>query len=236
MSEIVNKQHLDFDPLLTAEQITGKSYKEDDETSSLGLVLHILHNKDKQKRLNESMDTYYSQKENGFMEVVADLGFKKVYSEDFDGNYVKDELAVWVLKEGVLLVTETFGWSSEKERSINKASIYYNIEPLDGDPNSIYPCLQSGGFHKNPDGKLIWVGNHDVREGLRFHVNQLRKYGRFVTPWFEQPHLHIFPYIIKGPENDHRYHWYTDANNIRLKALPDDVKKMFGIKLESYIN
>ena len=55
----------------------------------------------------------------------------------------------------------------------------------------------SSGSFKHPDGfvtsdvrdaaynnnELIWVGYHDCREALRFHIRRLREDGTFLNPW-----------------------------------------------------
>lgn len=232
MSEILNKKHLDFDPLLEAEKITGKSYKEDEDTNSLGVALHILHNQDKQRRLSETLDTYYNQGETHFFSIVKELGFEKVYSEKFRGQYNEDEISAWVLKEGVLLIAETFGWNPDEERHINKASIYYNIKPIDNDVSGLHRNLSSGGFYGKTED-LFWSGNHDVREALRYKLGKLRKHGKFITPWKKQPFIGFVPYNCeKSYEGISSLGWYTEAANARLAALPDHVKEFFGICME----
>ncbi len=62
MSNPHNKEilaSLAVDPLAMAERITGKSYKDDESTSGLGMLLSLQHNRNKRDLLEFMGDTHY---------------------------------------------------------------------------------------------------------------------------------------------------------------------------------
>lgn len=50
---------LRYDALDTAERLTGKSYKEDEDTMGLGFLMHISHGERKAAALKATDDTHW---------------------------------------------------------------------------------------------------------------------------------------------------------------------------------
>ena len=75
---------LAFDPLATAEHITGQHYTEDRETSGLGLRLSMRNNFVKNVILGELGDTHYRISWKKFLEIIDDLGFDIVEDRQFE--------------------------------------------------------------------------------------------------------------------------------------------------------
>jgi len=71
---------LRFDPLQEAEIMTGRSYKHDEATSSLGLLLAIDVNSKKKELLKANSDSYYGMGIAEFVILMDSMGFKSVAS------------------------------------------------------------------------------------------------------------------------------------------------------------
>lgn len=132
------------DPLVIAEQLTGKSYKEDDNTGLLGLAIQMEKNKILNQLMDKSDDTKFSEITEEYLRKVTDFGFEIVYSEDFqsegwNSEVITEKLYILFHKEhSILLVFDTF------RGNINGGNFYYNWSP-----NDIYNrmnCTSSGGY------------------------------------------------------------------------------------------
>lgn len=210
-----NGEALAFDALLAAEKVTGHSYKEDRATSALGFAMHTLHVEKKRRLLSDSGDTHFSSTWDEQMGVFADLGFAVVLEDEFTGRAYDPEPApaerfviLWH-PDGILGKCESYNWTGR-----NTAVIYYNVRPHDR--NDFWHATSSGRFH---DG--VWVGDHDVREGLRFKLDRLRSVGEFVSPWIERPFLWLLTYA----EPDEIGYDYRAITEGRLSRLPAHVRE-----------
>lgn len=140
--------------------------------------------------------------------------------ETFEGKQgARDELRVFWLPEGVLLSCHSYTWSSGGETTINDGNFYYNWRPRDPEDPMRYRVTSSGGWR---DGG-VWAGDHNCREGLRFHLAQLREHGEFVMPWKHQPFLWLNHYM-----DDKR----GDRTRERLRLLPVEVRAGMGLSPE----
>jgi hypothetical protein len=214
---------MDADPLDIAEKLTGKSYKEDEETSSLGMLLQFSKTKILNKLLIETNDTIYGMKVSQYLDIATSSGFRIVLELPFDGNvgdnhqtYNEMFYILFHDKYGILLTVETYG-----ETSVNSSHSYYNWIPNDIENYHLY--ISSGGFNKNEE-KNIWIGNHDGREGLLLNIRQLAENGTFLTPWVERPWLWLLNYVEAHTNADD----YKEINQKILNLLPEDVRKLLA--------
>lgn len=154
------KKMLDFDPLSHAEKITGKDWKESEETSMLGLAIALQHNREKEQMLKEIDDTGFSNNTIDYLRIVQNFGFEIVLNEVFFDNvhYQRNQnLYVLFHKElGILITFDTFG------ENVNGGEMYYNWSP--NGYLETNGCTSSGGyFFPNKNGHIGLVGaNNEI--------------------------------------------------------------------------
>ena len=206
---------LSFDPLAEAERVSGKSYKHDEGTLGLGMLLNLRHAEQKRAALAEAGDTHFSSSWDEQMAVFADLGFTVLLVDQFRGRDYPDDpasperYAVLWHPDGILGTCESYRWSGR-----NNAKIYYNLNI--GENRDIWHATSSG--HLSGD---VWVGDHDVCEGLRFKIATLREVGTFLNPWAERPFLWLLTYV----EPDVPSYDYKAITEARIARLPEHVQK-----------
>lgn len=132
---------LNTDPILAAEKLTGKSYKEDKETDSLGMFLHMEHAQAKAKILEEAGDTHYNSPLDQYLAVTERLGFTVVSKRPFAYNEHRDDPTtlhhfVLVHPGGAILIFDTYRWGQEPEK-VNGGKLLYNWKP-----NALYREMQ----------------------------------------------------------------------------------------------
>jgi hypothetical protein len=228
-SENKVRKALKFDPLAKAEEITGKSYKEDKTTESLGVALHFLGSKAKEQMLQASGDSYFNMEYAKFLKLALEMGFSEVLSDTFVGNDEKKETfkLLWN-PSGLLLKAESFSWPDCMH--VNSSDIYFNWEPNSkvSNPDIGY----SGGYEKNGE-KLILVGHFDTREGMKTNLKCLLEDGRLVVPWFKSPSLFLLTYGEQKslPEDwKFRRKLYDEVNALRVERLPAYVRCGMGLE------
>lgn len=133
------------DPLLIAEKITGKSYKEDEGTLPLGMALHIQKAESMEKLMDAADDTKFSETTDEYIRKITNFGFIKLYQEEFlakgweAGEVIGESLYIfWHEKYSILLSFDTFRGSR------NSGKMYYNWSP--SNLSSSHSCTESGGF------------------------------------------------------------------------------------------
>lgn len=174
---------LNFDALDVAQEITGKSYKDDEATSSLGMALHMLHNENMRDELALRDDTHYHISFADTVRILIDLGFEEVYSREYAGSGVT-ETQSFFWRQGVLAVMTSYN-----AVTLNSGKIYYNWEPKEG--TNAWEFTSSGGLDLDSHnaGRYVWVGNHDLREALRHNMDRLESNGTFLSSWVDKPFL-----------------------------------------------
>jgi len=159
------------DSLFEAEKITGKSYKEDKNTSSLGLLLHIEKGKKLSKNLDEIGDTKFSETVESYLYKLSKFGFVVAYKEPFTNKEgIEENLYILFNKElGVIVKFDTFTWGDDGSwgekgvpaPSVNGGNMYYNWSPNDiNDRNSV---ISSGGFIFPKESKHIKLFNEGFK-------------------------------------------------------------------------
>lgn len=211
---------LNTDPILEAEKLTGKSYKEDEETLHLGVLMHIAKGRAVSEELSLRNDTHMRVTWEDALAIYADLGFVEVFSEDFvDNSY--DELRTETYKvfwrNGFLLTAESY-WD---HKSVNSSNIYYNWAPNE-DVERPHHFTSSGFYNTEAydNGEKIWIGYHDAREGLRNIISNLESHGKILENWVEAPFLWLLNFSVPKQEG----YSYKDENKRVISKFPNSVQ------------
>ena len=136
------KKLLDFDSLAEAEKITGKSYKESDVTSALGMLLMWDNTKEKNEILSTQDDTLFSETESEYLRKVTDFGFEILLKDPFKSTGWNDEeieehfYVMFHREYSILLAWDTFRGHR------NGGKMYYNWSPTE----SSVRCTSSGSY------------------------------------------------------------------------------------------
>ena len=225
------------DPLANAEKITNKSYKDDESTVNLGLMMSIHDNMVKDKALKAIGDTVFTMDWFAYCEMIETFGFGLMLNEASpDGDSFR---IYYHEKDGILLSTDSF------QGNRNSATAYYNWKPNTRpkeewkDPNvgefiNFREFVSSGGFHHLHKDRIelpedvtdetwkdvIWSGDHDAREALDFNMRMLRENGAFVPVWKKCPFLWLLGHWEKKATYD-----YDDIREARVKNLPEWVQE-----------
>jgi hypothetical protein len=157
-----------FDPLQEAEIMTGRSYKHDEATSSIGLLLAVDNNQKKKELLKTNKDSYYGMEFAEFVVLMDSMGFKSVAS-GFIPNSEDEWFIDW--KDGILVVYDSF------RGSLNGAKAFFNYLPAS---DNSYGGGFSGTAVEGPNGKYVWCGNFDAREGFKHRLDNYRGAGIFM--------------------------------------------------------
>jgi hypothetical protein len=95
---------LSTDGIRQAEAITGKSYKEDEQTSALSFLLHMEAGRSKKKALRARGDTYRNQPFSEHCALVESYGFELVFEETYQNDQGYPEwLRLYCHREKALL-------------------------------------------------------------------------------------------------------------------------------------
>jgi len=214
---------LNFDPLGGAEKITGKSYKDDEETAALGMLLHMSHNKKKQALLKDSNDTHYNISFDETLAIYKELGFEEAYSETFkstawypDSEVVDEQYKVLWNPDGVLATVESYNGAR-----VNNTKIYYNWRP--NDTKNFWQHTSSGHL---TDGD-VWAGYHDVRDGLKHTLSQLRAHGEFLPTWEERPWFWLVNYSDERNKTDDS-DYFTKVKEDKFNKIPANIREHLG--------
>ena len=218
---------LKVDPLAEAEKITGQSYKTDETTSALGMLMHMMHHDRVREAAEATGDTHYNSTFEQALTVFLDLGFEVVLKDTFEGRSGGAQETYLVLWHdyGILGTLESFGGTG-----MNNAMIYYNVmsgAPLEWD-------VTSSGRYAVYDAELhafVWAGYHDVRIGFRSKFSALKEAGTFLPRWVESPHLGLMTYrdwddVPKTDRGHTDYSAADDTRAARIARLPEHVRKM----------
>lgn len=208
---------LSIDPLAEAERMTGKSYKDDNETMRLGMGLHMIHAETTERALKAAQDSHFSMGLADTLALYADMGFVEVLRDEFVGTTYSDEPCpaetfhiLW--RDGILVTVESYNTTGR-----NSTKAYYNVAIRD----------QSDMWSRTSSGRLtdddVWVGDHDGRQGIRTNLARLAEVGDFLPVWREQPFLWLLNYAETKGEYD-----YAAINADRIGRLPAHVQYAIG--------
>jgi hypothetical protein len=219
-------QLLTFDPLDAAEQVTGHSYKCDEGTGLIGLLLAMRHGEIKNQHLTELDDTTLSNDLDRYTRIITELGFELVLDVPFDApgwnadDPVRPEhLFIYAHRDGLLLSFDTYD-----SVRVNGGKVYYCWKP---NPDiDRWNCTSSGGMYKDEDGSTYWAGDHDCREALRHNLQKLRDNGTFLPQW---PISNgIFLWLLHYQDTKSKDYDHKAITESRLAMLPDWVRLMIA--------
>jgi hypothetical protein len=213
---------LKSDPLLEAERQSGKSYKDDEATMSLGFMFQLNRDTRAEKALTDIGDSTFIMDWLAYCEFVEQLGFGLMI-EDFNKEGTESIRIYYHEKDGLLLRAD----SCHGDR--NAADVYYNWRPNFKpesewkDPNKAeyidhWTLTSSGSFCVRGDEKT-WVGHHDAREALALNMRQLRENGTFIPKWRNTPFLWLAGHWEDTDEKE-----YQEINVDRIERLPQWVQ------------
>jgi hypothetical protein len=221
-SQALLQEALDYDGLYEAEKITGKSYKDDQETLLLGLKMNQEATERRRRLMRANDDTSFDSSLKDILRIAKSEGFREVMRDTYlhGRDKLPDELIVLFKDdEGILLVIDTWKIEGEEDKA-NGVNIYFNFD-----------CGESGWGPEHSSGRIlrnnpelnprIYVGNTDVREGLKVRLNEGRSHGKYINPWFG-PQT-IYKFATKGE---------AGSNKRRYEALPQEVRDCLGLSEE----
>ncbi len=210
---------LNYDGLHEAEKLTGISYKEDDSTSALGLLLSIQNNKAKEEALTSRGDTHFGRDMAWMREFLPSLGFALIHKHDFmsaigycDTTSYAECVEFYWHPEGILFKLESY--CGER---MNTCNAYFNWESHD--PRDAYLRGASGGLNNG-----VMVGHIDGREGFAYFLENARKNGKFLAKWVERPFLWLLTYDEPKVEG----YDYNAINAARFAQFPQHVQDAMG--------
>jgi len=199
----ITEKYLDFDALLEAEKVTGKSYKEDSATQNLGLLLHVQASRAKRNHLKSRNDTYYSIHWAEFKTICSQNGFTTLLQDNFvgEGGKYEDEFFI-AHRGGIVLKAESF-----QGVHTNSATVYFNAK-ANGDDKSYCPKHFSGHqiyIGQYPDARgfapsgaaldqFVYVGYLSGLEGIISNLDDLEDHCQILLPWIESPFMYLLTY------------------------------------------
>lgn len=234
---------LNFDAISVTEKLFGR-----DVNPGASFGLHILANQNKRDLLQASNDTHMSMSPDEYIPIVEDEGFELALMLPFQSAHCGNDLFNDTLYvyfhpvDAILLSFDTF-WSG---KSVNGGSFYYNWKPHAENRHERWSVTSSGGWYP-PSGRratpeewdrasanneLIWSGYHDCREGLRFHIRQLRKFGTFINPWRYSPLLWLTHW---GDYHDEKYEALKKTDWEASSQMMDQVTLVRFAKLPEHV-
>lgn len=213
------KEILEFDGLYEAEKLTGKSYKTDKLTESIGILASIENSQSKNEILKANNDSNRDTTITEMIRYMEELGFTKLYSKTInykERNELYEKVTqyyYWNYKKFVLAVFESYPPYNSDDYGINSAKMYYAVKA----PYENLIGKKSSGCYDSENG--VWNGDHDIRDAFKFKFNELDKAGEFV-PWTGKNFLWLCTYVETNQDN-------YDSDEIReevLSHLQEDVK------------
>lgn len=238
---------LKMDPLLDAEKITGKSYKEDDSTASLGMIMQVAKASQVQDEMLIRDDTFYNMTFDYALNIIADLGFEEVYTQSKpDNRYSQDRLPVvykifW--RGGVLLSIESYSWETKEELKVNKLDFFGNWIPDSAKTSQWSPVSGSGGFRRRTpgfDGEIegdpwMLVMRWDGRTALRHNLARIEAEGTFQDHWVSAQGLYLHSFVeepVRDPSN-YDASWLSESTDAKITLLPTKLRAMIQAAQEN---
>ena len=217
---------LSFDPLATAERLTGLSIHDDDNVAaSLGMLLALTHNTKKQQHLIALDDTTPMNDLDRYERIITEMGFEQVLDIPFSspGWYPDDpprseHFYIYAHCDGLLLSFDTYD-----EVRVNSGKVYYCWV---GNEDAPYGCTSGGSWCEEADGPGYWVGSHDCREALRHNINKLRANGTILPLW--PVGNEMFLWLLHYQDTKVPSYDYKGITQERINMLPGWVREMIG--------
>ena len=243
MSDKKIDRALKFDALAEAEKITGKSYKNDELTESLGFLMHIEAGAAKKKLLQEAGDTHFRMTPQEFIDVIVGYGFEVGYMEQFvDDHYDEPSNSTLYIffhrEKGLILKFDTYFNGT----SVNSAKVYYNFQvdekgclgEVEGYEGPHLWHYTSSGHYEEVDGDPIWIGDHDARERLLHNMRKIEEIGHFLPVWRKAPFARFLHYTEynRGPYKSSDQDVYDAINKKRIDSFCPQLKEIMAVMYE----
>lgn len=235
---------LKFDGLHEAEKLTKKSYKEDKSTESLGFLMSMMNNEKKKEILLNQKDSYFGMTPQELKEILQEEGFELVYERS-----TKKEDTYRNKTESIPYTEQTtlYCYWSEQDKCLAKFDVYPSYKEINGkiireqhqdsvNGGSFFYCVKSSwenlrgitssGCYDSDLG--VWNGDHDIREGFRHNLNNLRQAGELVN-WTKEHFLWLLTFHDTKIED----YDYEATNKEALNKFPDNVLVGMGLKGEN---
>lgn len=212
---------LRFDPFAAAEEYTGQSYKEDDETLGLGVVLSWTSNRRANSLLSELGDTHGDMTWADFLAVIIGYGFELVVQCRFEyRTHEQDEVEypeqiIAAHRQKKLLLHATSYLFRDGGETVNGGKVYGYLELPEGD--DWWRSLEGCSHH--PEGELR-AFSKDIRKGLIMTLDRIESVCSFVDWHDPDPFLWLVNY---AQEKVSGYN-YKQIRDEYLEAMPDWVR------------
>jgi len=224
---------LNLDPLLEAEKVTGKSYKEDGATSALGFL--FLQAKARQVRDELALrdDTHRGCAYADAYRIIEEEGFTHLHRATKDVGYAigGHEYRDVFWRDGVLAVLESYASvyrSDPPERGFSSITLYTNWIPTEHAGYSKFTSSgqwtrHTPGFEGElPEDPWVWTGYWQIiDDGFRNVYGKLRDNGTFVKPWVKNPIHHLAETITEEKRIDKEG---MDAFDARMKRYAQETR------------
>jgi hypothetical protein len=224
MSDTLLENTLAYDPIENAEKRYGKIGESNE--ALLHAIEELNYKREQVKSIMLSRnDTYSDMTSDDYLKVVENNNFRKLIEEDFyDRDGSPNKYFVFWHSNGTLLTLDTFTWFGKRERTINSAQLYYNIEMTahfkEWIKKTASGCCHWSGPITSDDRYLtnIWVGYHDVRDGLMYKMYGLAAVGKFKTEWVDSDQIYLSHYMD-------RLHSVKDFNERSIILKEDTIAR-----------
>jgi hypothetical protein len=208
---------LNYDVVHEAEKTTKQKYETSSLTQRLAACNFVVRSRKLSKELRANMDTYKGMRFLDFINVVMYQGFKPVYNESFRGSPSAGRegteafLVYYHMTKGIALAVESFGG-----QLVNRAVMYYNWVPNQADGD----WQRASGSGKMDATGLVWAGNCEVTEALKYKLELMERKGFFAQQWIHRPYIAMWNYMEGRLVKD-----LDRINQTKLSVLPADVRK-----------
>ena len=227
----VTEKSLHIDALDLAERMSGKSYKEDEETGMLGMSLQMMLSAQKKQLLQEQDDIHHGSGIEEYLRIMKELGFEIVYTEPFSVRQNPNEpitnemyYIMWHPTRFILASIESYD-----KTSLNSSKWYFAYKPISSDDyykqNFHFSGSWYGAREDLPRSEWVWVGNWDAREAIKHEIIKCDMSGKFVE-WPCTQFLQLNTYGDWKKCESHNYSPADEMTKKRFNALPDHVKSV----------
>lgn len=205
------------DPLAEAEKLTGKSYKDDEETAAMGLLMHMANARRRNHLMEANGDSTFRSREEDYIRIIESIGFEKVWMDVFEGRVTKEREYIFHNPAGFLLYFNTYTWEVG-DCNVNRAEIFFNWKS--NDAKNLFPNACSGGLNDD----LVFCGNMDAREAVIHNVTKLLRTGQMHTPIDRKRTWIWFVNYIESSVEGYDHKAITQS---KMVQLPQRVRESF---------
>lgn len=202
----MDEKRLSLGPIGAAQELIGKSHQSWDETEQhLALAIAFNYNRERAQHYDARCDTHYNAPFSLSQEILAEYGFKKVWTAQGIDKRSQDHLEVWVHDSDILVLLESYNITGH----LNQGSVFACV------PWASVEGLPIGSRHPYPK-EDAYMMNWDAREGLQYLLERLVPRVKYSFPWLRQP----FGFTLTLPgEQIHPVRLKEQARQTRLPEI-----------------